>query len=68
MDSLILDFGTLKLHWQSVLLSFLCSFFLSSLIAIVYERTFLGPLLVTGTHAEHGPGQHYHLSVDDRHR
>ena len=42
MDSLILDFGTLKLHWQPVLLSFLCSFFLSSLIAIVYERTFQG--------------------------
>ncbi len=42
MDSLLLDFGTLKLHWQAVLLSFLCSFFLSSLIAIVYERTFQG--------------------------
>ena len=42
MDSLILDFGTLKLHWQSVLLSFLASFFLSSLIALVYERTFQG--------------------------
>ena len=42
MDSLILDFGTLKLNWQSVLLSFLCSFFLSSLLALVYERTFQG--------------------------
>jgi uncharacterized membrane protein YhiD involved in acid resistance len=42
MDSLLLDFGTLKLHWQAVLLSFLCSFFLSSLIAIVYEKTFQG--------------------------
>tara|TARA_Y100000588_G_scaffold316121_1_gene344557 strand:- start:455 stop:1135 length:681 start_codon:yes stop_codon:yes gene_type:complete len=42
MDSLILDFGTIKLHWQSVLLSFLCAFFLSSIIAIVYERTFQG--------------------------
>ncbi|MEE3259541.1 MAG: DUF4956 domain-containing protein [Candidatus Latescibacterota bacterium] len=42
MDSLLLDFGTLKLHWQAVLLSFLCSFFLSSLVAIVYERTFQG--------------------------
>ena len=42
MDSLILDFGTMKLHWQPVLLSFLCSFFLSSLIAIVYDRTFQG--------------------------
>jgi hypothetical protein len=42
LDSLLLDFGTLKLHWQAVVLSFLCSFFLSSLIAIVYERTFQG--------------------------
>lgn len=42
MDSLLLDFGTLKLQWQAVLLSFLFSFFLSSLIAIVYERTFQG--------------------------
>ena len=42
MDSLLLDFGTLKLHWQSIALSFLCSFFLSSLVAIVYERTFQG--------------------------
>ena len=42
MDSLILDFGTIKLHWQSVLLSFLCAFFFSSIIAIVYERTFQG--------------------------
>ena len=42
MDSLILDFGTLKLHWQSVLLSFLGAFFLASLIAIVYEKTFQG--------------------------
>jgi uncharacterized membrane protein YhiD involved in acid resistance len=42
MDSLLLDFGTLKLHWQAIALSFLCSFFLSSLVAIVYERTFQG--------------------------
>jgi uncharacterized membrane protein YhiD involved in acid resistance len=42
MDSLLLDFGMLKLQWQAVLLSFLCAVFLSSLIAIVYERTFQG--------------------------
>ena len=42
MDSLLLDFGSVKLHWQAIALSFLCSFFLSSLVALVYERTFQG--------------------------
>lgn len=42
MDSLLLDFGTVKLAWQQVLLAFLCAFFLSSVIAIVYEKTFQG--------------------------
>ena len=42
MDSLLLDFGTLKLDWHTVVLSFLSAFFLSSVVAIVYERTFQG--------------------------
>ncbi len=42
MDSLLLDFGTIKLDWHMVLLSLLFAFFLSSIIAIAYERTFQG--------------------------
>ena len=42
MDSLLLDFGTIKLHWHTVMLSLVFAFFLSSIIAMVYERTFEG--------------------------
>ena len=42
MDSLLLNFGSIKLQWHTVLLSFLFAFFLSSIIAIVYEKTFEG--------------------------
>ena len=42
MDSLLLDFGTIKLHWQTVLLSLVFAFCLSSMVAIVYEKTFQG--------------------------
>ena len=42
MDSLLLDFGTIKLHWNTVLLSLVIAFCLSSTIAVVYEWTFQG--------------------------
>ena len=42
MDSLLLDFGTIKLHWQTVLLSLVFAVTLSSMVAIVYEKTFQG--------------------------
>ena len=42
MDSLLLDFGTIKLHWQTVLLSLVFAFCLSSMVTIVYEKTFQG--------------------------
>ncbi|MCY3735827.1 MAG: DUF4956 domain-containing protein [Gemmatimonadaceae bacterium] len=42
MDSLLLDFGTIKLHWHTVLLSLVVAFCLSSVIALVYEWTFQG--------------------------
>ena len=42
MDSLLLDFGTIKLHWNTVLLSLVVAFCLSSTIAVVYEWTFQG--------------------------
>ena len=42
MDSLLLDFGTIKLHWNQVLLSLVFAFCLSSIIAMVYEWTFQG--------------------------
>ncbi len=42
MDSLLLNFGTVKLQWHTVLLSFMFALFLSSIIAIVYEKTFQG--------------------------
>ena len=42
MDSLLLDFGTIKLHWSQVLLSLVSAFCLSSMIALVYEWTFQG--------------------------
>ena len=42
MDSLLLDFGTIKLHWSQVLLSLVTAFCLSSTIALVYEWTFQG--------------------------
>lgn len=42
MESLLLTFGTVKLQWQTVLLSFLFAFVLSSVIAGVYKKTFSG--------------------------
>ena len=42
MESLLLSFGSVKLEWHHTLLSLLLSFLLSSLVAIVYEKTFRG--------------------------
>ena len=42
MDSLLLDFGTIRLQWGQVLLSLVFAFCLSSTIAVVYEWTFQG--------------------------
>ena len=42
MESLLLSFGSVKLEWNTVLLSFLISFLCSSLVATVYEKTFAG--------------------------
>ncbi len=42
MDTLLLQFGSIALDWRNVLLSFLLAFLLSSLVAVVYERTFQG--------------------------
>ena len=39
MESLLLSFGTVKLQWHTVLLSFLFAFVLSSVIAGTYRRT-----------------------------
>lgn len=38
----ILNYGFEQLEWQASLLSFLLAFLLSSIIAVVYERTFQG--------------------------
>lgn len=38
----ILSYGFEQLEWQAALLSFLLAFLLSSIIAVVYERTFQG--------------------------
>ncbi len=42
MESLLLSFGAVKLEWHSILLSLLVAFLCSSLIAVVYEKTFQG--------------------------
>ena len=42
MESFFLTFGSTKLELHTVLLSFLFAFALSSILAIVYERTFRG--------------------------
>lgn len=42
MEGLLLSFGSIKVDWQHALLSFLLAFLLSSLVAVVYERTFKG--------------------------
>ena len=42
MDSLLFDFGSMALEWHTALLSFVLAFLLSSIIAIVYEKTFQG--------------------------
>jgi uncharacterized membrane protein YhiD involved in acid resistance len=42
MENLLLSFGTAKLEWNNALLSFLISFLCSSMVAVVYERTFQG--------------------------
>jgi len=42
MESLLLSFGAMKLEWHNVILSLLIAFLGSSLIAVVYERTFQG--------------------------
>lgn len=38
----LLNYGFEQIEWQIALMSFLISFLLSSLIAIIYERTFQG--------------------------
>ncbi len=42
MESLLLSFGSVKLEWQHSLLSLLLAFLLSSLVAVIYEKTFRG--------------------------
>lgn len=42
MESLLLSFGSVKLEWSHVVLSFLVSFLCSSLVATVYEKTYAG--------------------------
>ncbi len=42
MESYLFSFGYVQLEWQTVFLSFLLTFLISSLIAYVYERTFQG--------------------------
>jgi hypothetical protein len=42
MESLLFSFGSVKLEWFQVLLSLLVAFLCSSLIAVVYEKTFQG--------------------------
>ncbi len=49
MDSLLLTFGTVKLQWHTVLLSFLFAFVLSSVVAGTYRRTFSGLSWSRGT-------------------
>jgi uncharacterized membrane protein YhiD involved in acid resistance len=42
MDTLLLNFGSVRLAWNSVLLSLMLAFLCSGAIAIAYERTFVG--------------------------
>ncbi len=42
MDSLLLTFGSIRVDWQTAILSFLLAFLLSTLLAVVYDRTFQG--------------------------
>jgi len=42
METLLLSFGSVKLEWDTVFLSFMLAFLCSSLIATVYEKTFAG--------------------------
>jgi len=42
MEGLLLNFGTVRLEWQHVLLSLLIAFLCSGAIAFLYERTFQG--------------------------
>lgn len=42
MENLLLSFGSVKLEWSGVLLSFLIAFLCSSLVAATYEKTFQG--------------------------
>ncbi|NLH47106.1 MAG: DUF4956 domain-containing protein [Myxococcales bacterium] len=42
MENLLLSFGSMKLEWSGVLLSFLVTFLCSSLVAATYEKTFQG--------------------------
>ena len=42
METLLLSFGSVKLEWNNVFLSFLLAFLCSSLVATVYEKTFSG--------------------------
>jgi hypothetical protein len=42
MDALMFSFGTFRLEWHTVVLSFLLAFLCSSVIAVTYQRTFQG--------------------------
>lgn len=42
MESLLLSFGSIKMDWYHAVLSIVLAFLLSSVIAVVYEKTFKG--------------------------
>lgn len=42
MESLLLSFGSVRMDWHYALLSLLLTFLLSSLIAVIYQKTFRG--------------------------
>ncbi len=42
MESLLLNFGAVKLEWHGILLSLMLAFLCSGAIAFAYERTFVG--------------------------
>jgi uncharacterized membrane protein YhiD involved in acid resistance len=42
MESLLLNFGSVRLEWHAIVLSLLLAFLCSGAIAFVYERTFVG--------------------------
>jgi hypothetical protein len=49
MDSLLFSFGSMRLEWPTILLSFLTAFLCSSLIAATYQKTYEGLSWSRGT-------------------